>query len=89
MNEDDEINAWFNDANRKRPLADVIAESRESFARLAAVVAALPEDALGDPGRFPGMEGQALGPEIVSGAYFLHLHEDHEPDVRRWLEAAR
>ena len=50
---------------------------------------ALPEDALWDPDHFPGMEGQALGPEIVSGAYFLHLHEDHEPDVRRWLAAAR
>ncbi|MCC2629586.1 MAG: ClbS/DfsB family four-helix bundle protein, partial [Thermomicrobiales bacterium] len=60
--------------------------SRESYARLAEIVQMLPDDALSDPNRFPWLEGNVLGEEIVSGAFFSHLHEEHEPEIRRWLE---
>jgi hypothetical protein len=85
---DDEINAWIHDINQDRLLGEVIGESRESYARLGEIVQMLPDDALNDPGRFPWLEGRALGPEIVSGAFFSHLHEEHEPEIRRWLNAS-
>ena len=41
-NEVDEINAWIYKANRDRPLADVLTDSREVFQQLVAAVSALP-----------------------------------------------
>jgi hypothetical protein len=46
----------------------------------------LPDDALSDPNRFPWLEGDALAEAIVSGEFFSHLHEEHEPEIRRWLQ---
>jgi hypothetical protein len=83
---DDEINEWIHEENRERLLGEVIGESRESYARLAEIVQMLPDDALTDPARFPWLEGEALGPAIVGGSYFGHFHEEHESDIRRWLE---
>jgi non-ribosomal peptide synthetase component F len=47
-------------------------------------LAALPEEDLMEPGRFPWLGAEALGPAVVGGTY-LHYHEDHEPDIRAWL----
>jgi hypothetical protein len=85
---DDEINDWINETNREKLLGEVIEESRESFARLAEVMQRLPDDALSDPHRFPWLEGEALGPVIARGEFAAHLHEEHEPDIRRWLAGA-
>jgi hypothetical protein len=81
----DEINDWLYEVNRDRLLGEVIGESRESFARLAEIIQLLPDAVLSDPERIPSLEGQALGPAIVSGDYFGHLHEEHEAEIRRWL----
>ena len=64
----------------------MVSESRESYARLAEIVQMLPDEALTDPDFFPWLEGNALGLEIISGAYFSHWHDEHEPEIRRWLE---
>jgi hypothetical protein len=85
---DDEINDWIYEQNRDRLLGEVISESRESFARLSEIVQMLPDEALSEPDYFPWLEGQALGPAIVDGAFFDHWHGEHEADVRRWLEEA-
>lgn len=82
---DDEINAWIHGREHGRPLADVLAEADATFPRLRAAVAAMSDPELRDPARFPALEGRALGDAIVSGDYFAHLHEEHEPDVRAWL----
>lgn len=84
---DDEINDWIYAANADRLLGEVVSESRESFARLAEIVQMLPDDALADPDRFPWLEGDALGEVIIDGSFFSHYYEEHEADVRRWLEA--
>src|SRR5215467_7001960 len=34
LQEDDEINAWFYEANHKRPLINVLSDSRETFQQL-------------------------------------------------------
>lgn len=80
----DAINRWFYETNRDRPAADVVRESGETFDRVERAIAALPEDDLLQPGRFPWLGEWALGPGVVSGMY-LHYHEDHEPAIRAWL----
>ncbi len=77
----DEINAWIYKANRDRPLADVLNDSREVFQQLVAAIGALSDEQLNDPQRFPWLEGERL-----TGAFlFGHFHEEHEPDMRAWL----
>ena len=83
---DDEINDWIHEVNKDRLLGEVIGESRESYARLTEIVQMLPEDALTDPDRFPWLEGTPLGLVLVSGEFFSHLHQEHEPEIRRWLQ---
>ena len=81
----DEINEWIYEANRDRSLNDVLTESRELFDRMGAIVQAFPEEDLSEPARFEWMDGQAIGPAILDGSYFDHLHEKHEPAIREWL----
>ncbi len=80
----DAINRWFFETNRDKPLAAVLRESRETFERVERAIAALPEDDLLEPGRFPWLGGAALGPAVVRGT-LGHYHEEHEPDIRAWL----
>ena len=84
---DDEINDWMYSKNQDRSLQDVLGESRGTFVRMRTLVQALPEEDLSDPNRFGWMNGQALGPAILNGAYFSHMHEEHEPAIRDWLAA--
>jgi len=88
LDEDDEvdlINAWIYQANRDRPLADVLNDSREVFQQLVAEVSALSDEQLNDPQRFPWLEGERL-----TGAFiFGHFHEEHEPDMRAWLSRVK
>lgn len=78
---DDEINDWIQDEGTRRPLAAILGEADASYRRLAAAVAALPEEDVTRPDRFPWMADTAL----ASGDLFGHLREEHEPDIRRWL----
>ncbi|MGH2486960.1 MAG: ClbS/DfsB family four-helix bundle protein [Ktedonobacterales bacterium] len=84
---DDEINAWIYAANRDRPLADVLRESRDVFQQLVETFDAFPEADLLDPTRFPWLEGDDL--PLTGAAFFAHFHEEHEPDMRAWLERIR
>jgi len=82
---DDEINAWIYEANRDRPLGEVLDESRQVFQQLLAAIDSLPEDFLSNPaskyswyaGHFPSAYD-----------FFAHFHEEHEPDMRAWLARA-
>ena len=60
----------------------MLGESRDVFAQLADTLAAFPEAELLDPTRFPWLEGEPL----TGAAFFGHFHEEHEPDMRAWLE---
>jgi hypothetical protein len=82
---DDAINAWIQEQGADRLLGEVVDDSRRIYARLGEVVQRLPEDELNDPDRFPWMDGTALGPAVVSGAWFGHFREDHEPALTVWL----
>jgi hypothetical protein len=79
----EEINAWIYEANRDRPLKQVLDEYRRSFPHMREVAAALPERELTEPGYYPWLDGYALA--IVITHSFGHLHEEHEPALRAWL----
>ncbi len=81
----DEINAWIYKANRDRPLADVLNDSREVFQQLVAAVDALSDEQIKDPQRFPWLEGERLTGSFIFG----HFHEEHEPDMRAWLDKVK
>ncbi len=82
LQSDDEINAWIFTTNRDRPLADVLRESRDVFDQLVDTLSAFPEAELLDPNRFDWLEGEPMS----GAAFFGHFHEEHEPDMRAWLE---
>ena len=81
----DRINAWIYERNRDRPLQDVLGEARAQFQQLEDAVGELPERDLTDPGRFPWLGGEPLGPAVLGGS-FGHFHEEHEPTIRAWLD---
>lgn len=82
----DEVNAWNYATNRDRPLADVLQESRDVFQQLVETLGAFPEAVLRDPNttRFPWLQAEDL--PLSGAAFFAHFHEEHEPDMRAWLE---
>lgn len=79
------INAWLQAQGRNQSVTDVLADAATSYDRLGAVVQRLSPGDLVDGARFPWLEGDALGPALVDGSFFAHLHEEHEPAVREWL----
>jgi hypothetical protein len=85
LQEDDDINAWIYAANRDRPLADVLSDSRDVFQQLVETLDDFPEADLIDPARFPWLGGEAP----TAAALFGHFHEEHEPDMRAWLGRVR
>ncbi|HLW02794.1 MAG TPA: ClbS/DfsB family four-helix bundle protein [Ktedonobacterales bacterium] len=82
---DDEINAWIYAGNHDKSLADVLQESRDVFQQLVDTLSAFPETALLDPQRFGWTDDDAP----TGAAFFAHFHEEHEPDMRAWLEKIR
>ena len=85
---DDEINAWLFERDRELSADEVLAAYAETFVRLRTVVLALPDDALTDPDYFPWMGGQSVAESMLDRSWFDHLHVEHEPQIRRWLDAA-
>jgi hypothetical protein len=80
-----EFNARMYEANRDRPLADILSDSREVFQQLVAAIDAFSEEELQDPQRLPWLQGAPLSGKL----FFSHFHEEHEPDMRNWLDRVR
>lgn len=73
------------EANRDRPLAEVLRESREVFQQLVETLDAISREELQNLRHILGLEG-----EQVSGSlFFAHFHDEHEPDMRAWLEKVK
>lgn len=85
LREDDEINAWMYEANRNRPLADVLSDSREVFQQLVETLDAISRDELQDLRRILGLEED----QVSGSMFFAHFHQEHEPDMRAWLEKVK
>ena len=81
LKDDDPINDWIRERDRKLSLDQVLANYDRSFDRLAAVIAAFSNDALMTPGHFKFFGDASL----VDAQFFGHLHGEHEPSIREWL----
>jgi len=77
------LNAEFQERDRHRSLDDVLADYESSFERLAAAIEALPESVAHDPNGLPWTDGTAT----VDLDFTEHLHHEHLPDVRAWLDS--
>ncbi|GCE15458.1 ClbS/DfsB family four-helix bundle protein [Tengunoibacter tsumagoiensis] len=85
LQSDDDINAWMYESQRDRPLADVLSDSREVLQQLVEALAAFSEEELQDPQRFSWLAGEPLNGRL----FFSHFHDDHEPDMRAWLDKVK
>jgi uncharacterized protein (TIGR03083 family) len=68
-----------NDAGRSP--AELVAAYDASYDRLISALEALPDATLTDPTAMPWAEGP-----IIDVTFTGHLHEEHVPDVRAWLD---
>lgn len=85
-NDDDAVNAWIYETHRNRPVSEVLALSRRVIGELITAVDSLPEDV-----RIETLEGRFylvwLGTRRFHvGEFFDHFYDDHEVDVRAWLD---
>ena len=81
----DKINAWFYEANRDRPLADVLGDSREVIQQLIDAIDALSDDDFQDPRIVAWLDGE----QLTGAALFGHFHEEHEADMRAWRDRVK
>lgn len=81
LEDDDRVNDWLFEQDRGTPPADLVAAYDRSYDRLAAAIEALPDSMIADPNAFPWI-GEPLGDVDFTG----HLHEEHVPSVRAWLD---
>jgi hypothetical protein len=82
LDDDDSINAWIHEHNRDRTVREVLDDIDRSYERLANAIAALPQETLTDPDAFRWLGGQSLADRELFG----HLHDEHEPSIRAWLD---
>lgn len=77
------INQQAYAANRDRPVAAVLRDSRDTFDRLESALLTLPEADLFATDRYPWLGGYAAA-AIVHGSAG-HLYDDHVPGITEWL----
>jgi hypothetical protein len=82
---EDDINAWLYESNRGRSVRTVLDETHQVFQQLLAVIEGFPDDV-----RVEHIEPEFyllwVGDErFLTGEFFNHFHDDHEPDIRAWL----
>jgi uncharacterized protein (TIGR03083 family) len=81
---DDSINAWIHAQHAGRSPDQLVADYDASYDRLIAILESLPAATLTDPKLIPGAEAALV--DIDFGG---HLHDEHVPGVRDWLNQGR
>lgn len=88
LQEEDEINEWIYESGRGRSVRELLDESQQLLQQLFALVEGLPDDVQIDEIR----HGRSYylvwvgGERFPIGEFFDHFYDDHEPDIRAWLE---
>jgi hypothetical protein len=82
LDDDDTVNDWIHDQHAGRPPEQLVEGYDASYDRLAAAFGALSDEQLSDPRAFPWAEGA-----LVDADFTGHLHDEHVPSVRAWLDA--
>lgn len=85
LQDDDDINDWIYRQHHHRSASDVLRDVEQSYQDLRNAIESLSDEMVFDPLLFPRFEGRAL----ADVEFFEHLHEEHEPSVRDWLETTR
>jgi hypothetical protein len=75
-------NAGVYEANRDRPLDDVLAESKRSFEQMVTTVEALPADEIAAPPAWAA----AITLERIIDANSAEHYREHIEQLRRWLD---
>ncbi len=78
----DAENVAIREAHAGQPAAELVDAYTDSYDRLIRALEALPDSALTDATAFPWSEGRPL----IDIAFTGHLHEEHVPDIRAWLD---
>ncbi len=83
LDDDDPINAWMHAQDAGRRPDQLVADYDASYDRLISAIESMPEAKLTDPTAIPWLEGPLVDADFTS-----HLHDEHMPSVRAWLEGA-
>jgi len=84
----DERNRRHYEQNRRRPLPDVLEESRQVFHQLVDLLDAQSEEFLTQPQAFLGLPHPIVVGQTLKDACADH-YRHHMPDVRAWLDTAQ
>lgn len=89
LQNDDDVNAWIYEAYRGRSAREVLDDAHQVVQQLLAVVQGLPDDIRIETVQHGGREYYPMwfGEQRLSaGEFFDHFRDDHEADIRAWLE---
>jgi hypothetical protein len=79
--DDDAINDWIREQHAGRSAEQNVADYDASYDRLAAAIESISESQAHDPAAFPW-----IGEPLVNVDFTGHLHDEHVPSVRAWLD---
>ncbi len=79
----EQFNAATYDANRERPLADVLADARRSYEEVLATVGRLSDDDLRVPGTLPWTRGNSLERYVRDNAD--EHYREHVEQIETWI----
>ena len=82
LDDDASINDWIHDHHADRSPAQLVGDYDASYDRLVGIIEAMPDAKLTDPDAIPW-----AGAALVDVDFTSHLHDEHVPSVRAWLEA--
>jgi hypothetical protein len=77
-------NAAIYEANRDRPLDEVLAESAQAYRDLEALIETLDDEELNDPAYFANMPDEWEPWRIIASNCYSH-YQEHIPDIQAWL----
>jgi len=83
LDNDDSVNAWIHDHHADRSPAQMVGDYDASYDRLVAILDTMPNEKLTDPAAI-----EWVGTALVEVDFAGHLHDEHVPSIRAWLEAS-
>jgi hypothetical protein len=79
LDDDDAINIWIHDQHAGRPAEQLVADYDTSYDRLIRALEPLPDAMLTTVIEW-------IGEPLVNADFTGHLHDEHVPSVRAWLD---
>lgn len=83
---EDEVNTWIYEANRERPVRQVLDDAHNVHQQLLTTIERLPEES-----RIETIDGKfhliwVSDQRFAVGEFFHHFYDDHAADVLAWLK---